>query len=80
MISWANESFAITVSPAVRYCIQREGACWYDEGRLKYSGGSKKTVDANNAYLAEQAPIVRMRLKQAGVRLGAVLNQVYAGE
>ena len=29
-IDWANESFAISVSPEVGYCVRTEFGCWYD--------------------------------------------------
>jgi hypothetical protein len=47
---------------------------------LRVTGVSErpqKKVMANNAYLAKHAPIVRERMKTAGVRLGAILNTIF---
>jgi hypothetical protein len=38
----------------------------------------QKKALVKNAYLAKHAPIVRERMKKAGVRLAAILNTVYA--
>jgi hypothetical protein len=71
--SWANESLAIAESPAVQYCFQHADACWYAAGRRQFSG-QKREVEITDRYLEQDAPIVRERLKRAGVRLGAILN------
>jgi nuclease S1 len=78
IVGWANESFAIVTNPNVQYCVQKQGECWYSANQRTYPGtGPKKRVDANDAYLALQAPTVRERLKMAGVRLGTILNTAF---
>ncbi len=42
----------------------------------KEFAGTVKDVNADMAYLTKHAPTVRMRLKMAGVRLAAILNEV----
>ena len=78
VIGWANESLAITLKPETGYCIQKNDACWYGPDHREFRAGEptrKATVDDD--YLAEQAPIVRERIKMAGVRLGAMLNTIF---
>jgi hypothetical protein len=74
---WANESLFITLLPDTEYCIERNGVCRYSEENEKFSGNDAdmRSVQVTQAYLAQQSPIVRNRLKQAGVRLAHLLNQ-----
>lgn len=37
---WANESFAITTSAAVRYGVKTETGCWYAENKSRHLGYS----------------------------------------
>jgi hypothetical protein len=75
IVGWANESLAISLNPSVQYCVQKQGECWYTTNQKTFPGsGPRKKVDANDAYLTQHAPIIRERLKMAGVRLAAVLN------
>lgn len=78
VVSWANESFEIVRKPDVGYCVQKSDGCWYAADQKTYSGGAKRAVRVNDAYLAAQADMVRKRLKMAGVRLGSMLNTVLA--
>ena len=73
--SWADESFAITTSPDVEYCVLRDGGCYYS-ATIDYLGSHdpEKTVRVDSAYTARNAEAVSVRLKMAGVRLGALLN------
>jgi hypothetical protein len=48
----------------------------YDVARVE--GDGKKTVPTVSQYLDRNAPIVRDRLKPAGVRLGRILNEIFA--
>lgn len=75
--SWANESLSIAVSSSTLYCVQHGAACWYSAEEPQFAG-KKRTVDISDDYLETQAPIVRGRLKRAGVRLAAILNAVFA--
>ena len=72
--SWASELLAIAESPFVQYCFRHAGGCWYSVEQRQFSG-HKREVRITDRYLEREAPIVRERLKRAGVRLGAILNE-----
>jgi hypothetical protein len=75
VVGWANESFDIVRRPAVQYCVREGAACAYAPGNLEFSQGeTEKVVVVNKVYISANAPAVAMRLKQAGVRLGQMLN------
>jgi hypothetical protein len=75
-IEWANESYQIAISPAARYCVQRQGACWYSEENMMLDEGEEWRILAIDAdYLQQHAWTVRQRLQQAGIRLAHLLNQ-----
>jgi hypothetical protein len=71
---WAKESFEIAIRPDVNYCIQRSGACWYDETRQAFAGGTRRSILIDDAYLERYAPVVRERIQRAGIRLAYMLN------
>jgi hypothetical protein len=74
-IEWVNESFQITISPATKYCVQKQGACWYSETNLLLDEGEAWRNDSiSDDYLRNNGPIISLRLQQAGVRLGQLLN------
>lgn len=78
VIGWANESFQIALQPEARYCVNKEGACWYSSEQREYNPElPQKKIVADDAYLGEHAPIVRERMKMAGVRLGSILNTIF---
>jgi hypothetical protein len=59
--------------------VKKDGACWYTPEQLEYvPERPQKKAPVDKAYLARHAPIVRERMKQAGVRLAAILNTVFA--
>jgi S1/P1 Nuclease len=75
-IDWANESFAISISPAVRYCARTDRGCWYDADNERLDQSEpEKVVVVDRSYIETNVPIVRDRLVKAGVRLGPLLNQ-----
>lgn len=76
-IDWANESYNITQQAGVGYCIMANGVCAYSETDLAYNDGPQRTVITQDAYEDRYGPIVRERIKQAGVRLGALLNDIF---
>ena len=78
--AWANESFNITTSEAVSYCVKKSGACWYaaDNKELD-TDEAQRVVVVNDAYIERQLPTVKKRLTQAGVRLGHLLNHAVGG-
>ena len=78
--TWANESFLITTSEAIGYCVNKDGACWYaaDNKELD-TDEAQRVVVVNDAYIERQLPTVKKRLTQAGVRLGHLLNHALGG-
>ncbi len=77
---WANESFQLTTSPDVQYCVKKANACWYDATNQQLDPDDiKKVVTVNDAYMAQHLPTIKLRLMQAGVRLGRLLNQALGG-
>ncbi len=78
IVTWADESYHITIAPDVEYCVQVGSACQYAADNPTYDESEPKrnvTVKAN--YIATHAPTVRSRLLEAGVRLGHVLNGLF---
>lgn len=75
-VEWANESYQLTQTAAIGYCHPREGACWYEPDNMILSGDEKpRTMTVDQAYIDAHLPTIELRLKQAGVRLGALLNR-----
>lgn len=73
---WANESFRITTDPATRYCVREGGACSYDEGNEVLDQDEEhKAITVDTAYIETNGPVVRDRLRRAGVRLAHALDQ-----
>jgi S1/P1 Nuclease len=80
-IDWANESFAISVSPEVGYCVRTDSGCWYDAQNQRLDHGEpERTVVVDDAYIEANAPTVSDRLVKAGVRVGGLLNQALGTE
>lgn len=76
-VEWANESFQIAIAPSSRYCVLRQGACWYaNDNFILNAGETRRELAIDDSYLAEQQAIVEQRLTRAGVRLGALLNRL----
>lgn len=74
-IDWANESFAISISPAVRYCVRTDTGCWYEADNERLDPGEPEKVVVDRSYIEINTPTVRDRLVKAGVRLGDLLNR-----
>jgi hypothetical protein len=75
-VEWANESFQITISPAANYCTQQQGACWYGPDNMMLNQGEpEREVAITDYYTSTHSRTVKLRLKQAGIRLGALLNR-----
>lgn len=76
---WANESFQITLHEKVGYCVQRDGACWYDADNYELNHDEAiKVIQMDVPYLKLWAPVVEQRIKKAGVRLALILDQALA--
>ena len=77
VISWAQESLDISRDPDVGYCIMNGNSCWYSETSEEYDEAEDaRRVDAPNSYLDQHEETIRLRLMQAGVRLGHILNVI----
>lgn len=76
-VDWANESYALAQQSDVGYCIMENGVCAYSETELTYDDGPQRTVVTQDAYEDQFGPVVRERIKKAGVRLGAMLNGIF---
>jgi hypothetical protein len=75
-VEWANESFQVAISPAANYCTQKQGACWYGpDNMMLHQGEPQRDVAITDYYTATHSRTVELRLKQAGIRLGALLNR-----
>jgi len=79
MLSWADESYHITMTPNVEYCVQVGPTCQYATDNPTFEAGeTKRTVTVNEHYIATHTPTVRRRLLKAGMRLGHVLNGIFS--
>ena len=75
-IEWANESYQITSSPAAKYCVWQQGACWYTKDNMLLDTNEPwHTLSIDVAYLERHAETVKKRIQQAGIRLAQLLNQ-----
>ena len=75
-VDWANESFAISIADPTDYCDLAGATCEYEPGNVQFDPGEqerKVTIDAT--YIAMSTPIIRDRLKRAGVRLAHLLDE-----
>lgn len=78
--TWANESFELTTSDAVEYCIKKDSGCWYAaDNKTLDANEARRVAVVNDAYMERQLPTVKKRLTQAGIRLGHSLNQALSG-
>lgn len=74
-VEWANESYQITISPATEYCTQQQGACWYSADNMMIDKGERqRELLVSEQYLTQHKETIEQRLKQAGVRLAALLD------
>ena len=76
-VEWADESFQLAVAVDTRYCFQRQGSCWYGENnRILNPGEPRRVLTIGDDYMATHLANVELRLAQAGIRLGALLNSL----
>jgi hypothetical protein len=73
---WAEESYRITLDPAVRYCIKVAGNCNYSTTAATKGHNTPNRVEQlNQAYLQQYDRVVEDRVRFAGFRLAHLLNQ-----
>lgn len=73
---WANESYAFAQGGLVGYCVNKNGECHYSEASETFPG-TFRVIDASEEYEDVHREVIEMRIKQAGVRLGALLNEAF---
>jgi len=79
VIEWVNESFQITIAPATRYCVLKQGACWYSADNMLLDDGEEwRTHKIKNRYLRRHGRTVERRLQQAGIRLAQLIDESFA--
>ena len=73
---WAAESYQITTSPDVRYCIQVGDSCNYSTTAVTLKNRAPKRFEQlDQAYLQQYDRLVENRIRFAGFRLAHLLNQ-----
>jgi len=79
IVGWANESFQIAIDPASLYCVEKNGVCQYDATHRDLGPHqTHRTVKIDEGYVDTNGPIVRERIKRAGVRLAKLLDDLFA--
>ena len=82
-LDWANESLASARQPDVQYCVLKGARCDYSEDQQEYipnehaDNDGKKELHLTSEYENVFGPVVKERIQRAGVRLGAVLNDIF---
>jgi len=71
---WAAESYAITLDPAVRYCVEVGNSCNYSATSL-LKPHDKRLEQLNQSYLTQFSARAEDRVRKAGFRLAHLLNQ-----
>lgn len=72
---WSAESYVVTLSPDVGYCVLVQQACGYSGTQGNFADGMpKRSVRIDDAYADRAFPIIRQRIMQAGIRLAHRLN------
>jgi hypothetical protein len=67
-MDWANESFAVAERPETKYCSRETTTCVRQAGSIRI----------DRAYIEANAPVIRERLQQAGIRLSRLLDAALA--
>jgi hypothetical protein len=73
---WAQESYAITISPNVRYCVMVGGTCQYSSTVVALpKKEAKHLIQLDQSYLAAFERIAEDRVRRAGFRLAHEVNK-----
>lgn len=67
-LDWANETFAVTKSARIGYCVMREATC----------ERSSDAVNIGSDYFDANVPVVRDQIQKAGARLAHLLDLALA--
>ena len=77
-IEWVDESYQLTISPSVNYCVQKQGACWYTNDNMMLDRGEPwRDIRITDDYLKMHSATVSLRLQQAAIRLAELLNEAF---
>ncbi len=77
-IEWVDESYQITISASVNYCVQKQGACWYSNDNMMLDKGEPwRDIKITDDYLKSHSATVSLRLQQAAIRLAELLNRAF---
>jgi hypothetical protein len=75
LVDWANESYAITRDPLVKYCELKSGVCRYSTDlEVLPDKGTPRTQELTQAYLVRYQGVAEDRVRLAGFRLAHLLN------
>jgi hypothetical protein len=79
-LAWARESLAIAREPEVEYCDLQGSTCRYSTDTVEFLPDEFDAIelDLTPAYEDEFGDVITQRIKQAGVRLGALLNRAFS--
>lgn len=74
-VPWANESFQVTLDPAVLYCVKVAARCQYSATQaVLTTAGPKRMQPIDQAYLAAFRDVAQERVRRAGFRLAHLMN------
>ena len=71
---WAAESYALTLDPAVRYCVKVQNSCNYSTTSIT-KPAIKRFEQLDQTYPAQYERAAEERIRRAGFRLAHLLNQ-----
>ena len=81
LAKWAGESFWQVRQPETRYCFRDGNKCKYTpEDLVHISHGedeNTRTITLTGAYEDQFHDVMTQRIQQGGVRLGALLNDIF---
>jgi nuclease S1 len=67
---WANESFAITTSSGLGYCVRTDAGCWYDNNRERLQAGAAGEDRARRRHIYRCADADRQGIACRGRAFG----------
>lgn len=80
-LDWANESFEVARKADVQYCVMVGDTCQYSADAAQLTADMpQRVISPTGDYNEEFAATITERLQAAGVRLGALLNEIAANQ
>jgi hypothetical protein len=83
-LTWAGESYSFARDPDVQYCTLKGMVCWYSAEQREFfeaeelADEGRVSLDLKSSYEERWEALAEKRLKQAGSRLAALLNEALA--